>query len=339
MRKTAQGRPPFGILSEPVGPIERDAFELRKPTGGRAGRLASRLGFKHFQYIGAVSDQLFVGCAIADAGLVTNVFAYVFDPRDGRMQSCGWESFLGRGFSYNPDPDNGVSRFDSRRGSIAMTADLHSETGWQSKTLQVDLKTGLQIELRFDDGPLFEHMRICTQTGATGWTYAQKVAGVPARGSVRSELGEFRLEDLNAFAHHDFTAGYLRPQTNWHWACLSGAADSGEVLGLNLSCGVNETSFTENCIWLDGRLLKVDTVFFDFDDDDLDQPWTITSFDSKVELRFTPIGAYRSERNALVAATNFHQLFGRFNGIIRCPDRDIAVTDMYGFAERQYVKW
>ena len=54
---------------------------------------------------------------------------------------------------------------------------------------------------------------------------------------------------------------------------------------------------------------------------------------------FTPLGAYRSQRTAVVAATNFHQLFGRFNGVIHCPDRDITVTDMYGFAERQYVKW
>ena len=34
---------------------------------------------------GAVCDELFVGCAIADAGLLTNVFAYVFDPSSGRM--------------------------------------------------------------------------------------------------------------------------------------------------------------------------------------------------------------------------------------------------------------
>lgn len=38
-------------------------------------------------------------------------------------------------------------------------------------------------------------------------------------------------------------------------------------VGLNLSCGVNETSFTENCYWLDGELLKVDSVRFDFDRD------------------------------------------------------------------------
>lgn len=339
MRRTADGRPPFGILSEPVGPIERDAFELQMPMGGKAGWWARKFGFKHFQYIGAVSDEFFVGCAIADTSLVTNVFMYVFDPKTGRLQKGGWETFLGKGFSYNPDPDNGVSHFSSRLGHVTMEAKRNAATGEQTKTLLVELKSGLHIDLSFEDAPPYEPMRICTQTGATGWTYAQKVAGVPARGSLRCDWGEYQMEEVNAYAHHDFTAGYLRRETHWHWACLSGVADSGEALGLNLSCGVNETAFTENCIWCDGQMLKVDTVLFDFDGEDLNQPWTITSFDNKIDLTFTPMGAYSSERNALVAATDFHQLFGRFNGVVRCAGRDVAVTDMYGFAERQYAKW
>lgn len=339
MRKSADGRPSFGFHSAPVGAIERNAFELRKPMGGKAGWFARRFGFKHFQYMGAVSDQLIVGCAIADAGLVTNVFAYVFNPQTRQMQKCGWQALLGKGFSYNPDPDNGVSQFSGRQGSVTMTAQRNPETDLQTKTLQVDMTSGMFLEFSFDDGVPYEPMRICTQTGATGWTYAQKVAGVPARGVVRSELGDYRLEDVGAYAHHDFTAGYLRRETYWHWACLSGRAESGEELGLNLSCGVNETAFTENCIWCDGRLIKVDTVLFDFDGDDLDKPWVITSCDDKVSLTFTPMGAYRARTNALVAATNFHQLFGRFEGVIRCADRDIRIKDMYGFAERQYLKW
>ena len=339
MSKKAHGRPPFGLLSEPVGPVERDAFELRKPTGGKAGWWSRRFGFKHFQYMGAVSHDLFVGCAIADAGLVVNVFAYMFDPRTRRMQKRGWESVLGRGFRYNPDPDRGVSRFSSRHGSVTMRAERGTDGETQAKTLQVEFGSDLLIDLSFEDGPPFEPMRICTQTGANGWAYAQKVAGVPARGMVRGRLGEFDLQEINAFAHHDFTVGYLRRETSWHWACLSGVAGSGEALGLNVSCGVNETAFTENCIWCDGRLLKVDTVFFDFDDDALDEPWEITSHDEKVDLRFTPLGAYRAQRNAWIAATNFHQLFGRFDGVLRCGGREVVIDGMHGFAERQYLRW
>lgn len=284
--------------------------------------------------MGAVSDELFVGCAIADAGLLVNTFAYAFDPRSGQMFKRGWERPLGRGFSYNPNPDAGVSRFTGRRGNVTMTA---VEQG-SEKRLQVELDD-LEIDMTFVDAPPFETLRICTQTGATGWTYAQKVAGVPARGKVRCSLGEFDLEDIGAYAHHDFTAGYLRPETSWYWACLSGRAASGEVIGFNLSSGVNESGVTENCLWCDGRLIKVDSVLLECDEDDLDRPWDINSHDGAVALTFTPLGAYRAKRNLVFAGNNFDQLFGTFNGVIRCGEQEIDVMEMGGFAERQYLKW
>jgi Domain of unknown function (DUF2804), C-terminal/Domain of unknown function (DUF2804), N-terminal len=339
MYRSAKGRPPFGILTEPVGPLERDLFEPRNPMGGKAGWLARKFGFKHFQYMGAVSDDLYIGCAIADTGLVTNVFAYIFDPRTGRMQKRGWQTLRGKGFTYNPDPDSGESRFESKQGSVLMKASRDAASGKQVKVLQVEFGGDLEIDMSFEDGALYEPMRICTQTGAAGWTYAQKVAGVPARGGVKGELGTFDLEAANAFAHHDFTVGHLRRETYWHWACFSGIASGGEALGLNLSCGVNETSFTENCIWSDGRLIKVDTVLFEFNPDDLDQPWRVSSYDKKIDLTFTPSGAYRAHQNALIAATDFHQMFGTFDGVIRTPDKDIEISGMHGFAERQYAKW
>lgn len=339
MFKTAPGRPPFGIHDQPIGPLPRDGFQLRHPMGGRAGWLARKLGFKHFQYMGAVCDEVYIGCAIAYTGLVTNVFAYIFDPQSGRMEQCECQTLGSKGFTYNPDPDQGESRFDSRRGQVLMHATRDPGNSKQTKHMRVDFKNSLQIDLSFEDGPPYEPMRICTQTGSTGWTYAQKVAGVPATGNARGELGEFDLAKLNAFAHHDFTAGYLRPETYWHWACLSGTTSSGEALGLNLSSGVNETSFTENCFWCDGKLVKVDTVLFDFDPDDLDQPWAISSHDNKVDLRFTPLGAYRKRQNAWVAATDFHQLFGYFDGVLRAPDKTIEIVRLKGFSERQYARW
>ena len=338
MFRKVHGRPPFGILTEPVGAVERSAFDLRKPMGGRANWLARKLGFKHFQYMGAVSGKLYVGCAIAYTGLVTNVFAYIFDPTSGRMQKRGWQTLGSRGFTYNADPDNGESRLAGSLGHVVMKARRDSASGQQVKTLLVDFRDDLQIELSFEDGAPYEPMRICTQTGATGWTYAQKVAGVPAAGRVIGELGAFDLAELNAFAHHDFTAGYLRRETFWHWACFSGTSGD-DVLGLNLACGVNETAFTENCLWCNGELVKVDTVLFEFHPEDLDNPWHISSYDGKVDLTFTPLGAYRTRKNVLVAATDFQQIFGYFDGVVRTPEKEISLVRMHGFAERQYARW
>ncbi|MCR1764923.1 Protein of uncharacterised function (DUF2804) [Klebsiella pneumoniae] len=131
----------------------------------------------------------------------------------------------------------------------------------------------------------------------------------------------------------------MRPETFWNWACLSGEAD-GLRVGLNLSCGVNETSFTENCYWLDGELLKVDSVRFDFDRDQPLRPWTIRSYDGQVELRFEAHGMHQERLNLGLLASNFKQIFGCFSGVLRPRGRaEVRIERLWGFVEDQYAKW
>ena len=46
----------------------------------------------------------------------------------------------------------------------------------------------------------------------------------------------------------------MRRETNWNWASLSTMDDRGRQIGFNAAAGMNETSFTENGVWVDGRL-------------------------------------------------------------------------------------
>ncbi len=329
------GRPRYGIFDAPVGPIRQRDYRPRTPMGRPAGPLARRLGFRHFQFLGAVSPTLFVACGTVRTALFANAFVYVFDPNTGRMQRAEFETPLAIGFTYNPDPDDGVARF--KKGSNLV--EIHANRSDGSKRLRVRLKDGLAIDLGFHDAPPFEPMRICTRTGPAGWAYAQKVAGVPADGHVECAWGRFDLAEIGAHAHHDFTVGFLRRETWWHWACLSGTTRDGARVGLNLSCGTNETTYSENCVWHDDRRIPVSGTAFEFDEDDLMRPWRVRSTDGSVDLAFTPLGSYVTRRNLFVAAASFHQIFGRFEGTIPGRDGPIKVADVYGFTERQYTKW
>lgn len=333
-RPLENGAPRFGIFDEPVGPIRPGDFTARSPLGGPAGWLTRRFGFKHFQFMGAVSPELFVGCALVWTGYLANTFVYVFEPGSRRMLRRGFESLGARGFRYNPDPDAGVSRFEKAGASVEMGA----VAAGGRKRLAVRMGD-LEIDLAFADGPPYEPMRICTRTGAEGWTYAQKVAGVAAEGRVRCEWGEFDLARLGACAHHDFTAGHLRRETFWLWSCLSGRGADGSRLGLNVSCGVNETSYSESCAWHDGRRIELAGVDFDFERDDLMKPWKVRSADRRLDLDFTPLGRYATRRNLIVAATDFQQIFGRFDGTLPGRDGPLEVRDLHGFSERQWVRW
>jgi len=186
--------------------------------------------------------------------------------------------------------------------------------------------------------PDFEPMSICTRAAYQGWVYANKTAGLRLSGELSLRGKTFDLEALQACGHHDFSCGYMRRETYWNWACFSGIAN-GRRLGLNLSCGVNETSFTENCLWVDGRLVKVNLTRFDFDRADVLRPWQVCSDDGQVDLCFTPRGLHREELNAYYLASNFKQVFGHFCGQLVLPEGIIKIDDMPGFVEDQYARW
>lgn len=328
----ANGQPHLGIFTEAPGQINWRDYDFRSPMGRRRSALAKWRRYHQFQYFGVVSEQLIGGCALADLSLLSVGFVYLFQPASGRMIERQFRRPLGLGSTFSTQPNAGTCELTSG-GNL-----LRLENQGAQKRLLVELDDGTQIDASFTE-PQFQPMCLCTPTAVDGWVYAQKVAGVRCQGQVRSSLGEFDLANLEAFAHHDWSAGYMRPETHWNWACLSGQVGTMRV-GLNLSCGVNETSFSENCYWLDGQLLPVGGVHFNFDRDKPLQPWRIVSGDGQVDLSFHGHGLHRERLNLGLLASNFKQVFGCFNGTLRPPGRPaLQVRNLWGFVEDQYVKW
>ncbi len=328
----ANGQPHYGIFPAAPGEVNWRDFDFRSPMGRRLGALAKWRRFHQFQYFGLVSDELIGGCALADISLLTAGFVYLFHPASGRMIEREFKRPLGHTTRFSQQPNDGLCEL--RSGANLLRLDNRGS----DKHLLVDLDDRTRIEASFSEQQL-QPMCICTPTAVNGWVYAQKVAGVRCRGSVSSALGDFDLTALNAFAHHDWSAGYMRPETFWNWACLSGEV-KGTRVGLNLSCGVNETSFSENCYWLDGELLQVGGVHFQFNRDEPLQPWRIVSGDGQVELEFRGHGLHREQLNLGLLASNFKQVFGCFQGVLRPPGRaPVLIDNLWGFVEDQYVKW
>ncbi|MGX5726533.1 DUF2804 domain-containing protein [Metapseudomonas otitidis] len=328
------GQPRYGQFDTTPTLINYRDFDFRSPMGRRRGALAKWRRFHQFQYFGIISNELIGGCALANLSLLGVGFVYLFHPASGRMIERQFKLPLGWGTRFSQSPDSGTCELRVGRNLLR----LENQAERREKRLRVELDDGTRIDALFAEQD-FQPMGLCTPAGADGWVYARKVAGVPCQGRIESVLGQFDLGTLGAYAHHDWSAGYMRPETVWNWACLSGEA-AGIRLGLNLSCGVNETSFTENCFWLDGELVKVDTVRFAFDRQQPLEPWHITSHDGQVDLRFRGEGLHKERLNAGFLASNFKQVFGRFDGVLRPHGRPaIPVEGLWGFVEDQYVKW
>lgn len=332
------GRPRFGYFPETPDLINVEDFDYRTPMGKRQNRLRKWLDYNQFQYIGIVSDELLVGCALADFRYAGIAFVYTYEPASRKLTEFSTKVPLGRGFSLTPRPIDGTSMVETGGNRIRM---IGSKTP-RTVSLEIDLKSGLHVDAHFAlDGPApLQPMALCTQTATNGWVFTQKVAGVRATGTVSGALGTVDLTSIGAQAHYDYSVGYMRRETFWNWACFSGEADGHDV-GLNLSCGVNETSFSENCVWIDGELIPTGLTSFEYDRSAPDtQPWRIVTNDGFVELDFEPEGIHRERLNLVVLSSNFKQVFGKFNGVIHVPGHEpIAVKNIYGFVEDQYAKW
>ncbi len=333
----AAGNVRLGIFREPILEVNHRDFRLLNPFGRPRGRLARHFAFNQFEFFGALSEELVFGCAIADIKYVATAFAYCYDPRTRRLREFGFRRPLAIGTRFTQAPEGGTTAFRAGASTIAMSADRATRT----RRLAVELADGLAIDATFSESdPAIEPMCICTRAGATGWVYARKTAGQRVTGRLAWDGGSVDLGALDIRGHHDWTAGFMRRETFWNWGCLAGRVADGRVVGMNVSCGVNETSFTESCFWLDGVLHKVDAVFFDYDRANLERPWRVRSFDGRVALEFHPEGKHVENVNAWIVATNFNQLYGRYSGTLTTARGErIRVDRMLGYAESHYARW
>lgn len=326
------GQPEFGILDATPAHINWRDADARNDLGAPRRGWRKRMSYKHFEYFGIVADDLFAGCALIDTGWVGSAFAYAYRPSTGVMDATSMRRPLGAGLALTDHPDSGSSTLHSRalRARLDYTAD--------ERQLTVHTRSGLRIEAACAEGlGHCDPMSLCTRTGRHGWTYARKIAGTPAFGTVSFGGETIDLDSIGAFAHHDYSAGFMRRETFWHWACLSGR-DAGHRIGLNVSAGVNETGASENCVWVDGQRYPVGPTTFTVAQGDA--PWQVHSSDAAVALTFTPCGRHTERINAGVLASDFRQDFGHFSGRLAPVGGPVLeIEALPGFCEDHFSRW
>lgn len=327
------GTPSFGIFPHSVPKVNGRDADYRTPMGDKAGKLARHFHYKQFQYFGVIHEDYLIGCALAHTAWLGVAFFYIFNPTTGELESHTWRSPLGKHMKLSESPVQGCSHF--KQGQVHIEMGYRQRQQGLEKTLSVTLPN-LTLDVSMQEAENYEPMSLCTRTGINGWVYANKVAGARVTGTLRRNGAS---TELDAFGHHDFSAGYMRRQTFWNWACFSGLVD-GIRLGLNVSCGVNETSYSENCFWADDQCIPLGPTVFEYDRDDLQAPWRVHTHNKDVELTFNPLGKHTERLNLGLFASNFNQIFGYFSGHITLPDgRKVVIARLHGFVEEQYAKW
>ncbi|HXC51334.1 MAG TPA: DUF2804 domain-containing protein [Candidatus Limnocylindrales bacterium] len=327
----------FGVFEEPVSEINYRDYDLRSPMDRRRGRLARHFGFHQFQFLGALSETLVFGCALIDIRTVGQAFLYFYEPLTRKLTEWSFRAPLALGTHFDQRPEDGSAMFRSGDNHFAMTATAEP----RQRQLWVRLAAGVEVDAVFDEQePLIQPMWISTRAGASGFVFARKTAGARVTGTIRWDGRTLDLGEHEVFGHNDWSAGYMRRETFWNWGCLAGRLPDGRTIGMNVSCGVNETGHSENCFWVDGRLHRLGAVSFDYDRRDLMHAWSLHDSDGRLELEFTPEGSHVEKLNALLLASNFHQMFGRYRGrLVTQTGQTVDVQGLLGYAEKHYAKW
>jgi hypothetical protein len=321
-----QGRIRWGIYDEPIERVNYLDYDLQTPMGLRLPKFLKRLLVNQFHFIGIMGPDIIGGLAVVDLKYLANGFFYLYDRRSKHMYES--KALAVSGVNIRPTPEQPQSSFSW--GSLKVSINS-SHVSAKGKKISLDLDL---------DASGTKPLRICTRAGYRGWVYTQKTSPVHLRGSVNVPDRQIEVSSPATMALMDWTCGYMRRKTCWNWAASAASLPDGRSLGLNLSCGVNETSFTENAFWINGEMTKVDTVNYIFDAHDLMKPWIITSFDKKVNLAFHPEASRGEKINTGFAASRFTQLIGMFEGSLTTDSGEIIqIKNCPGFAEDHYAKW
>lgn len=323
------GQARTGIFAEPITLVRPSDYDLRTPLGKKQGAFARRMQFKQFHYLGGISESLIFGAAVADLRYLCTGFYYVYDLKTGRELRHTWRSPLSGRAKFSENPETGsVSYGDEHNGIL-----VDCVNGRRRVHVRRQNKSLIDVTME-DSQPAVEPLRICTRAGYTGWVYVRKTGGVRMEGHVDCELGQF--DASGCLGHTDYSAGYMRPETWWNWAFASGHVN-GKPLGINVSCGVNETSYSENCCWIDGKLLFLPQTRFHFDAGQPLSEWQVRS--DALDLRFQPAGVHQEHVNAGILASRFNQVYGRFSGTVSLPGLPQVIPGLLGFVEDHYARW
>ncbi len=327
-----KGQVTLGLFEQAPHNINHLDFDLRSSMDKPINGLRKKMGYNQFQFIGLTGDDFILGVAIVDLKWVSNCFIYIYEIKTKKFKEYSWLKPLAFNTQTSDQPNDGAWCFKYGGNRI----EFKCQNGQRQLILNIGKELNVNIYINEKDD--FQPLALCCRAGYSGWVFTQKSTARDFTGSINWQGHNISTQDL--LASVDWSSGYMRRETFWHWASLSHTTKDGIKIGFNLAAGVNETSYTENGLWVNDQLIKLDRAEFIFDRNNRQNTWQIKTSDEKINLQFSPMGERKEKINAVIIASNFTQLFGHFNGHVKDESGNIIqIKNAVGFCEDHFAKW
>ena len=162
----------------------------------------------------------------------------------------------------------------------------------------------------------------------------------------KSISGDINIKDPeNIFITLDWGRGVWAYSGTWYWSSATGMVNGNKV-GFNLGYGFSDRSpATENCIFYNDKIHKLNQVEFIIPNDEKDlcvqdKPWIIKSDNDRINLKFWPQVNRHSQLNYGIIKSDQNQVFGVFEGeLVLDHGQKIQVNNLHGFAEKVFNRW
>jgi hypothetical protein len=314
------GKPCFGRYRGVAGTYGWDA--LGAPF--RRSALLRRLGHKRWHFVALSTDELFCALAVIDIGWGKSAFAYAFDRRRRQVVASFSPLGLPGGVAEVGSHACAPCRFHAR--GVDIDLEPHGQGGYRlrlgSGDFRIDAEYHGKTPRLLAVGPV-----------AGGSVHAtQKSTALALRGWA--EAGGRRYQLDGGVASFDYSNGMPGRSPGWRWVSAHSRG-----LGVNLQAGLYGAS--ENALWLDGAIVAVGAAHFEAEGSGPMSPWRIGTDDGLVELRFTPEGVRRDDKQLLLASSRMTQQVGTFDGWVRAAPGDVPrkVERLTGLTEDYRARW
>ncbi len=308
-----------------------------------ANLVGARLRTKKWDYWAILADEVVVTLTYADLGYLGVADVWWLDRARGT--TGGHRSAVpgGWGLALPDRPGTVPLRARSRGAQMDIVDDPGGTTltaAWTERSVSASLTARVELPAGH------ESCNIVIPWTETAFQYTSKHQARPARGTLRvgGRTWEFGGGAGPAWGVLDVGRGRWPYSTRWNWGGGAGlCADGDTVVGIQVGGKWTEgTGFTENAVLVDGRLSKIGAELdWAYDWADPIAPWRVSHPDGSLDLTLIPDFDRYAKANAVVLATEVHQVFGRWSGHVTDDDtgRRIRVDGITGFAEESRSRW
>ncbi len=302
---------------------------------------APKWRIKEWDYYLVMGDQFAGAFTISDDGYIglQSVSLLKFGEKPWEHTETVLNTFpLGK-LHLPENSSEGVTEYKDKRLRMRFSA------GQKSRRIRCEFKN-------FCDGKPFKcditlrQPEMDTMVIATPWDkkhafyYNQKINCMRASGYMEYDGERFIFDPSKNFGTLDWGRGVWTYDNTWYWG--SGNADlDGNSFGFNIGYGFGNTSAaTENALFYNGKIHKLDDVTFHIPETGYMEPWKFSSSDGRFEMDFVPVLDRAAKLDFKVLVSDQHQVFGKMSGTAVLDDgQKIEIRDVMCFAEKVHNRY